>query len=53
MTSPAPRLTWPLLAALLWLSGPVAAQPIGTFSWQLQPFCNRVTVNVTDRKSVV
>src|SRR5262245_28786612 len=22
------------------------AQPLGTFTWQLQPFCNRVTVNV-------
>jgi hypothetical protein len=22
------------------------AQPLGTFSWQLQPFCNRVTVSV-------
>lgn len=23
-----------------------AAQPLGSFTWQLQPFCNRVTVNV-------
>ncbi|MFN2444363.1 MAG: tail fiber domain-containing protein [Vicinamibacterales bacterium] len=23
------------------------AQPLGTFSWQLQPYCNVVTVNVT------
>jgi len=22
------------------------AQPLGTFTWQLQPYCNRVTVNV-------
>ena len=22
------------------------AQPLGSFTWQLQPFCNRVTVNV-------
>lgn len=24
----------------------VHAQPLGSFTWQLQPFCNRVTVNV-------
>ncbi|MGE0461164.1 MAG: tail fiber domain-containing protein [Vicinamibacterales bacterium] len=23
-----------------------SAQPLGSFTWQLQPFCNRVTVNV-------
>ena len=28
------------------------AQPLGTFSWQLQPFCNRVTVNVTQNGAV-
>lgn len=26
---------------------PVSAQSLGTFSWQLQPFCNVITVNVT------
>ena len=37
-----------LLAACgLWAAGDAAAQPIGAFSWQLQPFCNVVTVNVT------
>jgi hypothetical protein len=25
---------------------PAGAQPLGTFTWQLQPFCNRVTVSV-------
>ena len=25
---------------------PAMAQPLGSFTWQLQPFCNRVTVNV-------
>lgn len=25
---------------------PAGAQPLGTFTWQLQPYCNRVTVNV-------
>lgn len=28
------------------------AQPLGTFSWQLQPFCNVVTVNVTQQGAV-
>ncbi len=27
----------------------VEAQPLGTFTWQLQPFCNVVTVNVTQQ----
>ena len=27
----------------LW-STPAQAQPLGTFAWQLQPFCNRVVV---------
>jgi hypothetical protein len=26
--------------------GPAIAQPLGSFTWQLQPYCNRVTVNV-------
>lgn len=26
---------------------PASAQPLGTFTWQLQPFCNRVTIAVT------
>ncbi len=28
------------------------AQPLGTFTWQLQPFCNVVTVNVTQQGAV-
>ena len=28
------------------LAGTAVAQPLGSFTWQLQPFCNRVTVNV-------
>lgn len=28
------------------------AQPLGTFSWQLQPYCNVVTVNVTQTGAV-
>lgn len=29
-----------------------AAQPLGVFSWQLQPYCNVVTVNVTGNGAV-
>ena len=29
-----------------------AAQPLGTFTWQLQPFCNVVTVNLTQQGAV-
>ena len=37
-----------VLGALLGsgLVTPASAQPLGSFTWQLQPFCNRVTVNV-------
>ena len=28
------------------------AQPFGSFSWQLQPYCNRVTVSVTQNGAV-
>ena len=33
--------------ALLLVAAPAAAQPLGTFRWQLQPFCNVITVTVT------
>lgn len=33
-------------AALVMAPGLGLAQPLGTFSWQLQPYCNRVTVSV-------
>jgi trimeric autotransporter adhesin len=46
----APRLIWSLCALLL--PAAAGAQPIGTFSWQLQPFCNRVTVNVTQNGGI-
>ncbi len=37
-----------VLGALLGggLGTSATAQPLGSFTWQLQPFCNRVTVNV-------
>jgi hypothetical protein len=46
----APRLIWSFCALLL--PAGAGAQPLGTFSWQLQPFCNRVTVNVTQNGGV-
>lgn len=37
----------------LMVAAPVAsAQSLGTFTWQLQPFCNRVTVSVTQNGGV-
>jgi hypothetical protein len=32
--------------------GAAEAQPLGTFTWQLQPFCNTVTVSVTQNGAV-
>jgi hypothetical protein len=34
------------------LLSPAAAQSIGTFRWQLQPFCNVVTVSVTQNGAI-
>lgn len=31
---------------------PAGAQSIGTYSWQLQPFCNNLTVNLTQQGAV-
>ncbi len=45
------RLVCALLA--LWLmaeSLPASAQVIGTYSWQLQPYCNVITVTVTQQE---
>jgi len=33
--------------SMSWASAPAVAQPLGTFRWQLQPYCNVVTVPVT------
>jgi hypothetical protein len=35
-----------LIALTIVPATPAVAQPLGSFTWQLQPFCNRVTVNV-------
>ena len=49
------RTMWAALAAGLMVVVGVpeaTAQPLGSFSWQLQPYCNRVTVNVRQDGSV-
>ncbi len=48
--------TWLTLAAtgMVWLAatGDAGAQSLGVFRWQLQPFCNVVTVTVTQSGAV-
>ena len=42
-----------VLAAVIVLSAaPLGAQSLGSFSWQLQPFCNNLTVNITQQGSL-
>ena len=41
-----------VVAATFGLAGRAQAQPLGTFTWQLQPFCNVVTVNLTQQGAV-
>ena len=40
------------MSAALMASAPADAQSLGTFTWQLQPFCNRVTVPVTQNGGI-
>ncbi len=44
---PSRRLLTLLVLSFAFPLSPAAAQPFGTFTWQLQPFCNRVTVSIT------
>jgi len=37
---------------LVWSSVPAAAQPIGAFRWQLQPYCNVLTLVVAQQNGV-
>jgi hypothetical protein len=39
-------------AALLAAASTVDAQPLGTYSWQLAPYCNVITVSVTQTGSI-
>lgn len=44
-----------VLAVAVWLAGlagTALAQPVGTFRWQLQPFCNVITVAITQNGAV-
>ena len=41
-----PRLLALLTLSLVFPLSPAAAQPFGTLTWQLQPFCNRVTASI-------
>lgn len=40
------------LAAVVGAAGQAEAQTLGTFKWQLQPYCNVVTVTITTRGGV-
>ena len=40
------------LAVLVCAASAAHAQSLGTFTWQLQPFCNRVTVTVTQNGAI-
>jgi len=41
-----------VVAAVSLAASGAEAQPLGTFTWQLQPFCNVVTVNVMQQGAV-
>jgi hypothetical protein len=40
------------LLGLAFTVSSAAAQPLGTFRWQLQPYCNVLTVNVTQQAGI-
>jgi hypothetical protein len=52
MTTRRATLAGAIVGVLGAVAGPAAAQPLGTFSWQLQPYCNRVTFTVTQNGAV-
>ncbi len=41
-----------MAGVVLVLTASASAQPLGSFTWQLQPFCNRVTVSVTQNGGI-
>ena len=45
------RIASALVGSLV-IVGPAHGQLIGTFTWQLQPYCNVLTLNVTQTGSV-
>jgi hypothetical protein len=50
------RFTWSgitfVVAAQLMAVVPAFAQPLGTFTWQMQPYCNRLTLTVVQSAGV-
>ena len=46
-----PTLIW-MLTTVLSAPAVASAQSLGSFTWQLQPFCNRLTVTVTQNGSI-
>jgi hypothetical protein len=52
----AKRFTWSgitfVVAAQLMAVASVVAQPLGTFTWQMQPYCNRLTLTVVQSAGV-
>lgn len=50
---PRTAISLPAIIILLLCGNPVpaAAQPLGAFTWQLQPYCNRVTVEIVQSGS--
>ncbi len=42
------RILWLIAAAVVLLPARASAQVFGTFTWQMQPYCNRVTLTLTN-----
>ena len=38
-----------VVAGGFWSAAPAAAQPLGSFQWQLQPYCNVITLAVVQQ----
>jgi hypothetical protein len=47
-----PRMATFVISTLVVLATSVAAQPLGTFRWQLQPYCNVFEINVTQQGGI-
>lgn len=43
---------WPVILVIVLWSAPALAQPLGLFTWQMAPYCNRITVTVTQNGSL-
>jgi hypothetical protein len=41
-----------LVVGVVWFSAAATAQPVGAFRWQLQPYCNVMTLSVTHQNGV-